>query len=509
MKDCLLGLDVGTSSVKAALIDANADVLCTASASYRLLPGPAEYRQIDTNDMWRAILSSIRQIGQEHNLRCVRGIGISCLCPGLSALDADGNTLVDPIIYSDQRSISQVEDIKRAVDMQELFSLTANTPMPGAMSATSMLWIRDNLPEQYNKTAFFGHVNTLVAARMTGSFAVDPSNASYTLLFETTGSLQWSDRLCQKLGIPMDKLPPILPSTAVVGHLKDSSVIAAGLSEGTPVVIGGGDTACASLAAGIMRDGDICESTGTTDVLTVCTQIPAFRQEYINRCHVVPGAWLYQGAMSHIGSSLSWCRDTLCPDLVKSFPQANPYDVLTSRAWESSCAGANGLVFLPYMMGERSPVWDPYARGVFFGVTLSSTRDDMVRAVLEAPGYGLRQMLQMVYELRPLHTAGFCVIGGGAKSVVWNQIKADIIGAEITALDIQDMAPIGAALLCGVGVGIFDNVYSASDAVQRRVLRTFRPSCTETEFATYLRRYDTYTKLYPQLKNVYRSNHDV
>ena len=509
MKDCLLGLDIGTSSVKAALIDRNADVLCTASASYRLLPAPAEYRQIDTNDMWRALLSTIRQIGQNHDLHSVRGIGISCLCPGLSALDTHGNVLVDPIIYSDQRSIAQAEHIRCAIDERELFSLTANTPMPGAMSSTSMLWIRDNLPALYDKTAFFGHVNTLVVARMTGCFAMDPSNASYTLLFETAGSLQWSAHLCQQLGIPLEKLPPLLPSTGIVGHLKDASVISTGLAEGTPVVIGGGDTACASLAAGIVRDGDICESTGTTDVLTVCTQVPAFRREYINRCHVVPGAWLYQGAMSHIGSSLSWCRDTLCPDLASSVPQADPYDVLTSRARKNSCAGANGLVFLPYMMGERSPVWDPYARGVFFGVTLSSSRDDMVRAVLEAPGYGLRQMLQMVHELRPLNAAAFSVIGGGAKSAVWNQIKADIIGAEITALDIQDMAPIGAALLSGVGVGVFDNVYSASDAVQRRVLHTYSPACTEAERELYLRRYDTYTKLYPQLKDIYRSNHDL
>lgn len=498
---------MGTSSIKATIIDEGAAVAATASASYRLLPGPPEYRQIDTESMWRAILQAVAHLGTQTDLSRVEAIGMSCLCPGLAALDRSGEVLVDPIIYSDQRSTAEAEQIRRAVDGQVLFSHAANLPMPGAMSSTSMLWIKNHLPERYGNTFCFGHLNTLLGVRLTGQFAIDPSNASYTLLFDTAGSQDWSEALCEQVGIPRGMLPPLLRSTDVVGTLSNAQVIALGLSAGTPVVIGGGDTACAALAAGVVRDGDVCESMGTTDVLTVCVEKPVFRREFINRCHVVPGAWIYQGAMSHTGSSLSWCRDRLCPDLVQAQGDPDPYDVLTQRAREHSCPGANGVVFLPYMMGERSPVWDPYARGVFFGMSLSTTRDDLVRAVLEASGYGFLQMMGLAEELTGRQITAFSAIGGGAKSRVWTQLKADITGASITALQVKDMAPIGAALLAGVGVGLFQDVYDASSRVRRRVLRALHPD-SGSAAPIYQRRFQTYLQLYPRLKDLFAGGLD-
>lgn len=497
----LLGIDVGTSSVKATMIDDCAAVVATACAAYDLLPAPPEYRQLNTASLLAAVLLAVSELGHQADLSQVRAIGLSCLCPGLAAFDEAGHVLVDPIIYSDQRSVIQAEEIRQAMDNQELFSHTANLPMPGAMSSTSMLWIKENLPSVYQRTFCFGHINTLMGVYLTGQFAIDPSNASYTLLFDTTGTRDWSDLLCEKIGIPRDKLPPLLRSTDIVGLLNAPDMIALGLPAGTPVIIGGGDTACASLATGVVRGGDVCESMGTTDVLTVCTQTPVFRKEFINRCHVVEGCWIYQGAMSHTGSSLNWCREQLCPDMVQG--GGDPFDHLTQQADCQSCPGANGVVFLPYMMGERSPVWDPYARGIFFGLSLNTTRADMIRAVLEASGYGILQMMKLAEETTGKKITSFSAVGGASKSNLWTQIKADITGADITVLKVKDMAPIGAALLAGVGIGLFPDVYDASSRVQRNPYRTFH-SCPGQAGDIYARRFQTYLALYPCVKSLFR-----
>ena len=214
----LLGVDVGTTSIKVAIIDEQARVLGMSSSSYRLITPNQDYAQIDTEDMWRAYLKCIRllQEGKNIDMSRVAGISISSLCPGLAALGENGEVLTDPIIYSDRRSTEEAEMILEAVGREKLFEITANTAMAGAMSGTSMLWIKRNLPEVYEKTKYFGHVNTLLAQRMSGNFAIDYSNASYTDLFETTGGFQWSEVLCEKIGIDMEKLPPLHASTDVV-----------------------------------------------------------------------------------------------------------------------------------------------------------------------------------------------------------------------------------------------------------------------------------------------------
>lgn len=218
-----------------------------------------------------------------------------------------------------------------------------------------MLWIKRNHPEIYEKVFYFGHVNTLVAARLTGEFAMDHSNASYTALFETTGGLKGSKHLCETIGIDYNKLPPLKRSEEVVGYLNDAEIIALGIPAGTPVVIGGGDTACASLAVGITDHGDVGESVGPTNVLTTCVDKPRFSRAFIDRCHVVNGTWIYQGALSHTGSSLVWFRDRFCQDLIQRARSGehggNAFGLMDDEA-SGSPPGAGGITFLPYMQGE-------------------------------------------------------------------------------------------------------------------------------------------------------------
>lgn len=395
-----------------------------------------------------------------------------------------------------------------AVGKDRLFELTANTAMAGAMSGTSMLWIKRHLPEQYEKTKYFGHLNTFMAHRMCGNFAIDYSNASYTNLFETAGGFRWSEELCEKIGIDIEKLPPLHKSTDVVGGLINEELIALGIPQGTPIVIGGGDTACATLAAGVTKAGDVCESVGTTNVLTICVDQPKFDRGFINRCHVVDGTWIYQGALSTTGAAYQWFRDNFCQDLIEkaSGSSKKAFAYMNEEADEAE-PGCGGLVFLPYMLGERSPIWDPYARGVFFGLSLQTKRKDMNRAVMEGCGYGLRQLSEIAERVTGKKMTEFVSIGGGAKSETWAQIKADITGKDIIILDLNDMAPVGAALLAGVGAGVFKDIYEASDKVDKHVYKVVKSSDEHKD--VYEKRYQVYTKLYPQIKELYKIGSDL
>ena len=505
MERYLLGLDVGTSSLKTAIIDEEGRLVAKSTRGYEPMSLHPGWQEISAESIWAAVMWNVKNMISDGGIdpAKIAGIGISCLCPGLVALGADGEVLHDPIIYSDRRSVEEAEAIKQAVGEEHLFYITANRCMSGAMSGTSMLWIKNHLPDVYEKTRYFGHINTMLGVMLTGKFAIDRSNASYTSMFNTRETLEWDPELARKIGIDFEKLPPLMNSDEVLGGLANEDFIKLGIPAGTPVVIGGGDTACASLAAGIVKNGDVCESVGTTNVLTICVDKPNFSPSNINRCHVVRGTWIYQGAMSHAGGSLRWFRDEFCPDLVRAGVELSEseYDLMT-RAASQSAPGANGVIFLPYMMGERSPIWDSDARGVFFGMSLNTQRRDLIRAILEAAGYGTRQLKEIAEDLTGLEIKKFASLGGGARSEVWSQIKADVIGVDIDVLDMNDMAPVGAALLAGVGAGIYQDTVDAAAHIEKKIYR--KVSADRTNAAVYEKRYQAYTRLYPKVKDLYK-----
>lgn len=506
MENYLLGVDVGTTSLKVAVIDENANLLGISSSRYNFIIPQENFVQIDAESMWGAFITCIRLLrdGKGIDMSRVAGISISSLCPGLIALGENGEVLVDPIIYSDRRSTEEAEMILNAVGAEKLFEITANSSMAGAFSGSSMLWIKRHLPDVYAKTKYFGHINTFLANRMTGTFAIDFSNASYTNLFETTGDKKWSDFLCEKIGIDIHKLPELHDSTDVVGGLLHEDLLDMGIPEGTPVAIGGADTPCATLAAGVTEAGDVCESVGTTDVLTICIDKPVFDRGFINRCHVVPGKWIYQGAMSFTGAANEWFLNQFCENFIEQAEGTKNAFLRMNKEAEQANPGCDGVVFLPYMLGERSPIWDSYARSVFFGISLHTTRKEMNRAVLESCGYGLRQLADIAERITGNKIKEFTSIGGGAKSDVWAQIKADITGKDLKILDMCDMAPVGAALLAGVGAGIFKDVYEASDKVEKKVYKVVKSNHDYDE--VYAKRFEVYTNLYPALSDIYKLN---
>ena len=505
MQNYLLGIDIGTGSIKVAVIDENTNIVGIESREYELICENNDWAQIDTNCLWQSFLYCLQRLFfiQKIDASKIVGIGISCLCPGLTALDENNNVLLDPIIYTDRRSLAEEEYIKQVVGEEELFRITANNVMAGAISGTSMLWIKNHMPDVYAKTKYFGHVNTMLCALLTGKVAIDYTNASYTALFETAGSKTWSDELCKKIGIDRAKLPPLRKSTDIIGGVIVQDLIDLGISKGTPVIIGGADTPCASITCGVTKHGDACESAGTSNVITICTEKPNFERGFINRCHVVDGTWIYQGAMSNTGSALRWAREELCKDLKENAKQQgiSTYDLMNNEAAKSQ-VGAGGIVFLPYMAGERCPIWDPYSKGVFFGITLKTKRKDLIRAIMEGCGYGLRQLCEIAEDVTGTFYNEFVSIGGGSKSEIWAQIKADITGRKIVILDIKEAAVIGSALLAGVGAGVFKDIQEASDKVDLKVSKVITP-CREN-YDAYDKYYKIYNELYPCIKALYR-----
>lgn len=505
MDSYLLGIDVGTGSVKVAIVDRTAAIVGCESEEYTILHEHDNWAQIETVGLWSCLVSCLKKLKELHtiDLSRIASIGISCLCPGLTAFDREGRILIDPIIYTDRRSMAEADWINQTVGEKTLFDISGNNVMAGAISCTSMLWIKNHKPEIYKQTQYFGHVNSMIGLMLTGEVAIDYSNASYTGLFETGQTKKWSKVLCEKIGLDIEKMPPLKSSTEVIGRLKAKMFLEFGIPEGTPVVIGGADTACAAITCGVTRHGDAFESAGTTNVITICTDKPKFDRGFINRCHVIDGLWIYQGAMSNTGASLRWVRDELCKDLKnKAYEsEVDPYVLINDEA-ANSRAGAGGIVFLPYMAGERCPIWDPYAKGMFFGVTLESTRGDMIRAVMEGCGYGLRQLYELAEGITETEYRSFISVGGGARSEIWSQIKADITGKEILILKISEAAVLGAALLAGVGIGIYEDIQAAADCIERNFSKKIQPD--KKNKIIYDQRFKTYLALYPRVKDLYR-----
>ena len=501
----LLGLDIGTSSIKASVFDETFQELASCAISYSLYFPQEGWAEIEKDVLWQSVLSCIRTLQGKIGLADVVAVGIDTLCPGLTALDENLKPLINPILYCDHRSKDEETEILSRVGEERLFKITANHVMSGAISATSMLWIKKHRPEIYANTRYFGHINTMLSALLTGHAAIDPSNASYTGLFETTGGCRWSKELCQLIGIDEEKLPPVLASASVSGIIHHPLAIAAGIPAGTPLIIGGSDTTCTAVACGAIHAGDVFESIGTTDVLTICVEKPIFCREYINRYHVYPNRWIYQGAMSNAGFAQKWAIKTLCKDWALQSQEAQEstnyqaYD----REVMSSQPGASGVVFLPYLTGERCPIWNPDAKGVFFGLSEHTTRSDMIRAVAESSAYATRNLIEIYERQTGNHFQTIHAVGGGTRSAALMQLKADITEKEIDVLK-NNSAAMGAAILASVGAGLYRCIDEAVEkSVKQTVVSSYNPSSSSQDLTVYKSRFETFLALYQSVKHLF------
>jgi xylulokinase len=468
----LVGLDVGTTGVKALALSPEGHVLARAEESYDLSTPHPGWAEQDPEDWWRATERALAALGGEPT-----AIGLSGQMHGLVVLDDRDRVLRPAILWNDQRTEGECVEIEERVGLSRLIQLTGNRALTG-FTAPKLLWLRRHEPTTYARVANVLLPKDYVRLRLTGEHAIDVADASGTLLFDVA-ERRWSQEMLEALELDPTWLPRALESPEVSGET----------SAGTPVAAGAGDQAAAALGVGVDRPGPVSVVLGTSG--TVFAALPAFAADPQARvhafCHAVPGGWHAMGVMLSAAGSLRWLRDAL--------GGGSGYDELTAAA-QKWPPGTEGLTFLPYLSGERTPHADPHARAAFAGLTLRHDRGALVRAVLEGVAYGLRDSLELLRELRVDPRAGH-VSGGGARSELWLRIIASVLGLPIQRTETDEGSAYGAALLGGVAAGVFRDVHEAVSTCVR-LLDPIEPDPQWS--AVYERGYERFRLLYPALR---------
>jgi xylulokinase len=488
-----LGIDIGTGGTRALLIDENGVVRHSFTAVHEEMrmekPMWAEQRP---EDWWNASQAAIRGVLAEAGAtgKDVAGIGLSGQMHGLTLLDEAGGVIRPALIWCDQRSQEQVDWINRKAGREAVLEATANPVLTG-FTLPKLLWVRDHEPQSYERIRHLLLPKDYIRYKLTGEFASDVSDASGTALFDVVHR-RWSDSLAATLGVDRSILPRVYESPEVTGTVGESAAAATGLAVGTPVMGGAGDQAASAVGNGIVEPGVVSCTIGTSGVVFAHTAQPAYDPQgrVHTFCHAVPGAWHVMGVTQGAGLSLQWFRNQLAP--------GTSYDELTAEAARSTCC-AQGLYWLPYLMGERTPHLDAYARGGWIGVTAKHTRADLIRALIEGVSFSQMDCLDIIQHMGvPVESAR--VSGGGARSAFWRQLLADIFAKPVVTLETQEGSAYGAALLALVGTGVYKTVPEACHAVVRETERV-EPRSYEAQI--YARGYEVYRALYPALKPIY------
>src|SRR5512139_2603389 len=501
----LLGIDVSTTGAKTLLIDEQGTVVASHTTEYPLSTPKPLWSEQDPIDWWNGACASIKAALSEAQVsgEAVSAIGLTGQMHGLVMLDKADHVLRPAILWNDQRTGPQCEEITAKVGgLNRLLALTGNQVLPG-FTAPKIVWVLENEPDVYEKTAHVLLPKDYVRFCLTGEYATEVSDASGMSLLNVEKRV-WSQEMLSALEIPEAWLPTCTESDQVSGRIRESAAQATGLKAGTPVVGGGGDQAAQAVGSGIVTAGVISVTSGTSGV--VFAHSDHYAAEPQGRlhafCHAVPGKWHYMGVMLSAGGSFRWLRDAI-GDVERAAAQligVDPYELLTQEA-AAAPVGSEGLLFLPYLTGERTPYPDPQARGAFVGLTLRHGKAHLVRSVLEGVSFGLRDSLELIKGLGvPIEQVR--ASGGGARSAVWRQIQADVFGAELVLVNVTEGAAFGAALLAGVGAGIFNSV---DEAVAATIKITDRTAPMAANAAKYERLYPSYRALYPALKETFHS----
>lgn len=498
----LIGIDIGTTGAKTLLIDAEGHLVESATVEYPMSTPRPQWAEQDPEDWWRATVESIQQVLTRSGIEAaaVAGLGLTGQMHGMVLLDAAGRVLRPCIMWNDQRTGAQCAWIMDTVGRERFLDLTLNPALPG-FTAPKIIWTRDNEPEVYARAAKVLLPKDYIRYRLTGVYATEVSDASGTVLLDVTRR-SWSHEVLDALGIPAEWMPECLESPVVSGRVTAEVADLTGLPVGLPVVGGGGDQAAGGVGNGIVEPGLVSVTLGTSGVLFAYTAEP--RRDAKGRlhtfCHAVPDKWHVMGVTLAAGGSFRWFRDTLgqMESHVGNLSNVDPYQILTAEAAEAP-VGCEGLLYLPYLSGERTPYPDPNARGVFFGLTLRHDKRHLIRAVLEGVSYSLRDSLELFREMGvPIEQVR--ASGGGARSPMWRQILADVFGTELVTINITEGAPYGAALLAGVGTGVYGSVPEACAATIRIDSRIEPIPANQVRYDEY---YAVYRSLYPALKPAY------
>jgi xylulokinase len=490
-----LGLDIGTSGSRALLVDSKGQVRHAFTAPHQeMAMARPLWAEQDPADWWKAAQAAIRGVLKLASVdgSVVRGVGLSGQMHGLIILDEHNQVIRPSLIWCDQRSQAQVDSIDATIGRRKILEYTANPVLTG-FTLPKLLWVRDCEPQNFARVRKMLLPKDYVRFQLTGEFATDVSDASGTSLFDVVNR-RWSAGMVSGLGLDSSILPTAYESSAVTGKISREAAAATGLKEGTPVVGGAGDQAASAIGNGIVAPGNVSCTVGTSGVVFAYLQKPAYDPagRVHTFCHAVPGAWHVMGVTQGAGLSFQWFRNRLAPGA--------EYDDLTAEAIMAP-AGAQGLFWLPYLMGERTPHLDALARGAWVGLTAKHNRSDLIRSILEGVSYSLRDCLEIIEGMGAPVTL-VRLSGGGAGSPFWHQLFADIFDKRVVTLETKEGSAYGAALLAVVGTGEYS---SAQELCQVALHEAASKTPDAAVAAFYSRGYEIFRSLYPALKPTYQA----
>ncbi|MDO4337015.1 MAG: xylulokinase [Eubacteriales bacterium] len=501
-KPYLLGIDIGTSACKVAVFDREGRVVGAASGDYPVYYPQEGWAEQNPEEWWAAVCHATKAALQKGNVdpEEIAGIGIDGQSWSAIAIDKEGRVLTNTPIWMDTRAQSICARLNEEIGADEIFQAAGNSLQPSYTTA-KILWYKENKPEVYRNIYKILQSNSYIAFRLTGAVTQDVSQGYGLHCFHMrTGT--WDAQMCGKLGIPMEFLPEIVPCDKVVGTVTPKAARESGLAPGTPVVAGGLDAACGTLGAGVIHPGETQEQGGQAGGMSICMDTYKADPRLILSFHVIPGQWLLQGGTTGGGGVMRWFEREFADYEREIAPKTNKSSLEQLNVIAGQVEpGSDGVVFLPYMAGERSPIWDPDAKGVFYGLDFSKTKGHMVRACMEGVAFSLRHNLEIAEEAGALAEV-LRAMGGSANSLLWTQIKADITGKPIIVPSSDTATTLGAALLAGVGTGFYKDYREAVELTVKQT-RAHTPDLSHKE--VYDKAYQTYLALYKALKELMKN----
>jgi xylulokinase len=499
MAPYLMGIDLGTSACKTVIFNIDGKKVSMAQREYPVYHPQPTWAEQKPLDWWNAVVETVKESIKKASIRGdeIAGLAVDSQREAVVPLDEKGEELYNSIIWLDNRTVPQAHKIQELMGKRKVLSITGLIINP-VYSASKILWLKENVPEVYEKTECFLCAKDYIIYRLTGEKVTDCSMASRTMLFNIK-TRTWSNEMCSTLGIAVEKLPPARDSTAVVGEVSAEASQESTLPKGLPVVNGGGDRPCECLGAGVTKPGSVNIGTGTGSVIEVPLSKPAIdtKGRIPCCCHVIPDTWEYEVIIATTGASLRWFRDTFGGEEKAQSQKLglDPYDLLTEKA-EKTNPGADGLLFYPYLTGVYLPKFNEKARGIFFGINLSHEKGHFVRAILEGVAFQYLETFELLSSLN-VKVHELYMVGGETRSSLWNQIKADVSGKEIRIPEVDDAAALGAALIAGTGVGQYSSLRNAAkEAVKTRSI--FKPNPRHQEI--YVAAHRNYRTIYSHIE---------
>lgn len=513
MSTYILAHDLGTSGNKATIFDMNGKLCASVVHEYPTFYPNTNWVEQDADLWWEAVCVSTTKLLAQASLK---SSDIACVCfsgqmMGCLAVDSAGNPLRKSIIWADQRGTKQADFMQKQIGVQKVYTITGHRISP-SYSAAKILWIKDNEPDVYRRTYKILQAKDYIVFKLTENFLTDYSDASGMNLFDIEKK-QWSDSILQALGISHQILPDAHPSTHRCGTVTRSAARQTGLLEGTPVVLGGGDGSCATVGAGVVREGKTYIVIGSSSWISLAATKPFLdpQMRTFNWIHLDEKLYTPCGTMQTAGYALQWLKNTLCTSEVNAAMAANisPYQLI-DEAISASVPGSNNLLFLPYLLGERSPRWNPDARGAFIGMKITNTKGDIYRSVLEGVGYNLKVILDIFQSIMPVEEV--VAIGGGAKGKVWLQILADIWQKNIIVPRyLEEATSMGAAVCGGCAISAYHDfsvIHRFNEITQTISPRPALKSTYETLYTLFNKSYDALRDVYQGLADIDRQKED-